>query len=107
MRPLSRSAHSWAMARVIDVVENLCRQETKLPAVPPHYDIISEGWPTAAVYPITQVAPLACPEESSVPQWTLTHIRTHAGATKNHIHIHSMTETSHTHMYVHKSTSYQ
>lgn len=49
MRLLSRSAHGWAVALIIDVVENLRRQETKLPAVPPHYDIISEGWPTAAV----------------------------------------------------------
>ena len=56
MRPLSRGAHGWAVALIIDVVENLCRQETKLPAVPPHYDIISEGWPTAAVYPITHQA---------------------------------------------------
>lgn len=46
---LSCSAHGWAVALIIDVVENLCRQEMKLPAVPPHYDIISEGWPTAAV----------------------------------------------------------
>lgn len=35
MRLLSRSAHGWAVALIIDVVENLRRQETKLPAVPP------------------------------------------------------------------------
>lgn len=32
---LSRSAHGWALVLIIDVVENLRRQETKLPAVPP------------------------------------------------------------------------
>lgn len=32
---LSCSAHGWAVALIIDVVENLRRQETKLPAVPP------------------------------------------------------------------------
>ncbi|KAK5900619.1 hypothetical protein CgunFtcFv8_025565 [Champsocephalus gunnari] len=54
MRLLSRSAHGWAEALIIDVVENVRRQETKLPAVPPHYDIISEGWRPAAAYPITE-----------------------------------------------------
>lgn len=47
IRPLSRSARGSAVPLIIDVVGNLCRQETKLPAVPAHYDIIWEGWPTA------------------------------------------------------------
>lgn len=35
IRLLSRGAHGWAVEVIIDVVENLRRQETKLPAVPP------------------------------------------------------------------------
>lgn len=76
MRPLSRGAHGWAVALIIDVVGNLCRQETKLPAVPPHYDIISEGWPTAAVYPITRAAPWHAQRRAPVPQWTRSHTPT-------------------------------
>lgn len=53
MRLLSRSAHGWAEALIIDVVENVRRQETKLPAVPPIMTI-SEGWRPAAAYPITE-----------------------------------------------------
>lgn len=97
MRPLSRGAHGWAVALIIDVVGNLCRQETKLPAVPPHYDIISEGWPTAAVYPITRAAPWHAQRRAPVPQWTrshtLTNKQTHlckrlkGGKKKNQIHI--------------------
>lgn len=49
IRPLSRGAHGFAVPLIIDVVGNLCRQETKLPAVSAHYDIIWEGWPTAGV----------------------------------------------------------
>lgn len=47
IRLLSRGARGSAVPLIIDVVGNLCRQETKLPAVPAHYDIIWEGWPTA------------------------------------------------------------
>lgn len=47
IRLLSRCARGSAVPLIIDVVGNLCRQETKLPAVPAHYDIIWEGWPTA------------------------------------------------------------
>lgn len=49
---LSRGAHGWAVALIIDVVENLRRQKNEAASCPLHYDIISEGWPTAAVYPI-------------------------------------------------------
>lgn len=49
IRLLSRCARGSAVPLIIDVVGNLCRQETKLPAVPAHYDIIWEGWPTAGV----------------------------------------------------------
>lgn len=80
MRLLSCSAHGWAVALIIDVVENLRRQETKLPAVPPHYDIISEGWPTAAAYRITRAAP-----------W---HVQRRARSHSGHTHTHS-------HMYTH------
>lgn len=79
MRLLSRSAHGWAVALIIDVVENLCRQETMLPAVPPHYDIISEGWPTAAVYPITRAAP-----------WN---VQRRARSQSGHAHLHMYTHT--------------
>lgn len=91
MRPLSRSAHGWAVALIIDVVENLRRQETKLPAVPPHYDIISEGWPTAAVYPITRAAPW-------LVHYTYTCLHTRGGCkTENSIDTHSQMDTSHRH----------
>lgn len=35
MRLPSHSARGWAVALIIDAGENLCRQEMKLPAVPP------------------------------------------------------------------------
>lgn len=40
MRPLSRGARGSAVPLIIDVAGNLRRQETELPAVPPHHDII-------------------------------------------------------------------
>lgn len=62
MRPLSRGARGSAVPLIIDVAGNLRRQETKLPAVPPHYDIIREGWPTAGAasrHPSRPAAPAA------------------------------------------------
>lgn len=73
IRPLSRGAHGLAVPLIIDVVGNLCRQETKLPAVPAHYDIIWEGWPTAGVvscHPSRPAAPavdlLTCRQMNTV-----------------------------------------
>lgn len=107
MRPLSRGAHGWAVALIIDVVGNLCRQETKLPAVPPHYDIISEGWPTAAVYPITRAAPWHAQRRAPVPQWTRSHTPTNKqthlwkrlkgrGKKKSNTHLFTDGHTTHT-----------
>lgn len=97
MRLLSRSAHGWAVALIIDVVENLRRQETKLPAVPPHYDIISEGWLTAAVYRITRAAPWHVQRRArshSGHTHTPTCIHTCGGyKIENQIRIHSQMDT--------------
>lgn len=68
MHLLSRCAHGSAVALTIDVAENSGRQETKLPAVPPHYDIITEAWPAAAADLITRGRPLECPEEREIPR---------------------------------------
>lgn len=73
MRLLSCCAHGSAVALTIDVAENSGRQETKLPAVPPHYESITEGWPAAAVDLITGGRPLALPEECEVPWRSHTH----------------------------------
>lgn len=70
IRLLSRCAHGSAVALTIDVAENLGRQETKLPAVPPHYDSITEGWPATAADLITGGRSLAYPEECEVPWWS-------------------------------------
>lgn len=61
-RPLSRGARGSAVPLIIDVAGNLRRQETELPAVPPHYDITREGRPTAGAvsrHPSRPVAPAA------------------------------------------------
>lgn len=81
MRLLSHSAHGSAVALTIDVAENSGRQETKLPAVPPHYDIITEGWPAAAADPITGGGGLWHVQRS---------VRSRGGATHTHTHINTL-----------------
>lgn len=71
---LSCCAHGSTVALITDVAENLGRQETKPPAVPPHYDIITEGCPVAFADPITQAGPWCVPRE--VPAGGATHINT-------------------------------
>lgn len=91
---LSHGAHGWALALIIDVVENLRRQETKLPAVPlfppspdlPICNIISEGWPPAALYPIT----LPCPGMSTEEHSPTVDMHTSTGDR-------SQTDTEHSH----------
>lgn len=71
VRLLSCCAHGSTVALITDVAENLGWQETKPPAVPPHYDIITEGCPVAFADPITRAGPWHVPHE--VPQWSHTY----------------------------------
>lgn len=107
MRLLSRSAHGWAVALIIDVVENLRRQETKLPAVPPIMTLSQKDGRQRQCILSPEPPPgmsrgELCP---TVDMHTCTCIHTSRGyKMENHIDVHSQMDTSHTHTYTQTHT---
>lgn len=57
VRLLSCCAHGSTAPLITDVTQNSGRQETKLPAVPPHYNVAAEGCPAAGTGLVTRAGP--------------------------------------------------